>query len=514
MREGTRHRRIVIIGSGFGGLGLAIRLKRLGIESFTILEKADRLGGTWRENTYPGAACDVPSILYSFSFEPKSDWCRLWSPQGEIHAYLEDCARRNDLLRHVRFGVEVTGARFDEHTGTWAVRTAAGETLLADVLVSAIGQLHHPLVPEIPGLETFRGECFHSARWNHACDLTGSRVAVVGNAASAIQFIPEIAQQTKWLGVFQRSANWMVPRADRAYTAREQWALAHVPGLRRALRAFAWLQLEFWLYPLMRQVRLMQRLYTRGSRRYMESIVADPQLRVVLTPDYPIGGKRILLTDGYYETLCRDDVELVTAPIARVEENAVVTADGRRHAADAIVLATGFRTNPFLATLDIEGRDGHVLAEDWAKGAHAYYGLTVAGFPNFFMLYGPNTNLGHNSIIFMLECQMRYVLSAIWRLEVDDLRFLDLKPEVMRRFNERLQAALRESAWAAAGPSWYKDARGRITNNWPWSTLWYWWQTRALNPADYEAVSRAAVEPLTVVADARLAARSQAAASL
>jgi cation diffusion facilitator CzcD-associated flavoprotein CzcO len=513
VRDETRQRRIVIIGSGFGGLGLAIRLKRLGIESFTILEKADRLGGTWRENTYPGAACDVPSILYSFSFEPKSDWSRLWSPQAEIREYMEDCTRRNDVLRHVRFGVEVTGARFAERAGTWTVRTAAGESIEADVLVCAVGQLHHPSIPSLPGLETFQGQWFHSARWNHDCDLAGKRVAVVGNAASAIQFIPEIAKRTAWLGVFQRSANWMVPRLDRAYTAREQWALAHVPGLRRFLRAFAWLSLELWLYPLMRQVRRLQRLHASASTRYMESVVADPPLRAALTPDYPIGGKRILLTDGYYETLQRDDVSLLTAPIERIEADAVVTGDGRRHPADVIILATGFRTNPFLASLTIEGRGGRVLAKDWADGAHAYYGLTVAGYPNFFMLYGLNTNLGHNSIIFMLECQMRYVLSAVRRLEADDLLFLDLKPEVMRRFNERLQAVLCDSAWAAAGPSWYKDASGRITNNWPWSTLWYWWCTRALAVTDYEAVGRAAAEMVGVVRETPVVVRTPAAVS-
>jgi cation diffusion facilitator CzcD-associated flavoprotein CzcO len=506
-----RQRRIVIVGSGFGGIGLAIRLKRIGIESFTILEKAESLGGTWRENTYPGAACDVPSILYSFSFEPKSDWSHLWSPQAEIREYLDECTRRNDVLRHIRFGVEVIGARFDERRGIWTVRTASGESIETDVFVCAVGQLHHPSIPSLPGLESFRGDCFHSARWNHDSDLTGKRVAVVGNAASAIQFIPEIAKKTSWLGVFQRSANWMVPRFDRAYSPREHWALAQVPGLRRLLRGLAWVNLELWLYPLMRQVRPLQRLHAGASTRYMESLVTDQRLRAALTPDYPIGGKRLLLTDGYYETLGRDGVELLTAPIERVEADAVVTGDGRRHPVDAIILATGFRTNPFLASLTIEGRGGRVLADDWAKGAEAYYGLTVTGYPNFFMLYGPNTNLGHNSIIFMFECQIRYILSAIARLETDDLRFLDLKPEVMRRFNERLQAVLRGSAWAAAGPSWYKDASGRITNNWPWSTLWYWRCTRSLAAADYEAVGRIAAEAVGVTDEPPAALRMSAA---
>jgi len=484
-------RRVLIIGSGFGGLGLGIQLKRAGI-GFTILEKAASLGGTWRENTYPGAACDVPSVLYSYSFEPKADWTRKWSGHAEIRDYMQACAERNGVLPHIRFRTEVAGARFDEPSGTWTVRTTAGDELRADVLVSAVGQLHHPSTPALPGIERFGGPTFHSARWNHDVSLAGKRVAVVGNAASAIQFIPEIAPKVEHLTIFQRSANWMLPRNDRLLTEGEKRRRAEVPGLRRFLRFWTWLMGELWLYPVVSGNRRMARLQTWAATKYMESLVADPALRRALRPDYPIGGKRILLTDGYYETLGRKNVSLVTDAIDHVTEHAVVTAGGVAYPTDVLVFATGFRTNPFLSPMRIEGVDGRVLDRDWAAGAEAYYGLTVPGYPNFFMLYGPNTNLGHNSIIFMMECQMRYVLGALEALERDQLRWVDVRPEVARAYNRRVQQKLAQSAWAQAGDSWYKDAGGRITNNWPWSTLRYWWETHAFDLERYCTAKRGA----------------------
>jgi cation diffusion facilitator CzcD-associated flavoprotein CzcO len=481
-------RRVLIIGSGFGGLGLAIRLKRAGIDSFTLLEQAESIGGTWRDNTYPGAACDVASMLYCFSFEQKTDWTRKWSPHSEIRAYMEDCARRNGILPHVRFKTEVTAARFDETTATWTATTATGEELVADVLVSAVGQLHRPSVPSLPGLEEFRGVAFHSARWNHEVPLAGKRVGVIGNAASAIQFIPEIARDVGKLAIFQRSANWMIPRGDRAYRPWERWVFSHVPGVARAYRWFLWLFAETMLYPVMRRNRTLSRLYHKWALANLAENVADPALRSVLTPDYPIGGKRILIHDDFYPALNRGNVELVTAGIERITPTGVRTTDGRHHELDVLVLATGFKTNPFLAPMRIEGLGGRKLEDAWAGGARAYYGITVSGFPNFFMLYGPNTNLGHNSIIFMMECQMSYILSALRVLEANDLAYLDLREEVLAAYDAALQRELRETAWAAAGQSWYKDASGRITNNWPYSTFWYWWCTRRMNRADYRAI--------------------------
>ncbi len=343
-------RRILIIGSGFGGLGLAIRLKRAGIESFTILEKAATLGGTWRDNTYPGAACDVPSMLYSFSFEPKTDWTRKWSGQAEIHAYMDDCARRNDILRHVRFGVEVASARFDETRGTWTVRTTTGEELVAEVLVSSVGQLHRPQIPKLPGLESFRGPSFHSARWNHDVDLAGKRVGVVGNAASAIQFIPEIAKEVAHLTIFQRSANWMIARGDRPFHPWESWILTHVPGALRFYRLFLWGFAELLLYPVMRQKPALARLYTKWALANLETHVSDPELRARLTPDYPIGGKRILIHDDFFPALGRPNVELVTSPIERVTEDGVVTADGTTRQMDVAHLRHRLPHQPVLGT--------------------------------------------------------------------------------------------------------------------------------------------------------------------
>lgn len=485
-------RRILIIGSGFGGLGLAIRLKRAGVDTFTILEQSDHLGGTWRDNSYPGAACDVPSMLYCFSFEQKTDWTRKWSSQGEIRQYMEDCARRNGIVPHIRFGVRVTAARFDEASGTWTVRTAAGEELVADVLVSGVGQLHVPHVPDLPGLGAFRGAQFHSARWNHDVDLAGRRIGVIGNAASAVQFIPQIAPAARRLTIFQRSANWMVPRGDRRYSALEHWLHGNVPGLVQLYRFWLWLRGELFLYPVMRRRPWAVRSWTEQATRHLEESVRDPERRRALTPDYPIGGKRVLIADDFFPALERDNVEVVTAAVERVTETGVVTADGRAHELDVLILATGFRTNPFLAALRVEGLGGRTLEQDWAHGARAYYGVTVAGYPNFFLLYGPNTNLGHNTIIFMLECQIAYIMGALRALEAEDLRYLDLQPVMMEAYNAAIQAALGESSWAAAGDSWYKDAEGHITNNWPWTTFFYWLRTRRFDRAAYRAARRVA----------------------
>jgi cation diffusion facilitator CzcD-associated flavoprotein CzcO len=484
--------RTLIIGTGFGGLGLAIRLKRAGFDDFTLLEKSATLGGTWRDNVYPGAACDVPSMLYCLSFEQKTDWSRKWASQREILDYMDDCARRNGILPHVRFGVEVESARFDEATATWVVHTTAGEELTADVLVSAVGQLHRPSIPPIPGLESFRGVVFHSAGWDRGADLAGRRVGVIGNAASAIQFIPQIAPVAGRLTIFQRSANWMIPRNDRPYTPREHWVFAHVPLVARLYRWFLWLRAELLLYPVMRRRPWASRLFEHQARQYLADTVADPALRATLTPDYPIGGKRILISDDFYPALGRANVEVVTEGIERITADGVVTRDGRTHPLDVLVLATGFRTNPFLASIRVEGTGGQRLEDAWAHGARAYYGLTVAGFPNFFMLYGPNTNLGHNTIIFMLECQIAYILGALRTLEADGLASLDVRPEVLDAFDARIQGALADTAWAAAGQSWYKDASGRITNNWPFSTFRYWRETRRFDPRQYRAVPRAA----------------------
>ncbi|HEY2386349.1 MAG TPA: NAD(P)/FAD-dependent oxidoreductase [Candidatus Binatia bacterium] len=505
-----RPRQIAIIGSGFSGLCLAIQLKRAGIDSFTIFEKSHRLGGTWRDNTYPGAACDVPSFSYCFSFAQKTDWTRKWSPQSEIQIYMEGCARTHDVLRHIRFDTEIASARFDEHAGVWHLRTATGEEIVADILVSAVGQLNRPAIPAIPGLETFRGERFHSARWNHAYDLTDKRVGVIGNAASAIQFIPQIAPRVRDLTIFQRSANWMLPRRDRTYTDREKRVFTRFPSLARLYRWLLWMSYESQ-FPAFRGNRAMQALMRKAAMKNIETEIPDPALRAVLVPDYPIGAKRVLISDDYYQALGRPNVHVVTGGIDHVTADALVTRDGVAHPVDAIVLATGFQSTAFLAPMRIEGRGGRTLETEWQGGAHAYLGITVAGFPNFFMMYGPNTNLGHNSIIFMIECQTSYILQAIGWLSEGGRAWGDLRPEVMETYNTALRAELAGSVWARVAKSWYVNEQGVITNNWSGTTIRYWWRTRRFDPALYE--SRAAAAAGAVGVAASVAATSPPAAA-
>jgi len=484
--------RVAIVGSGFSGLCLAIRLLRTGAGEPVILEKAERLGGTWRENTYPGAACDLMSFAYCFSFEQKTDWSRKWSPQPEILEYLDHCAEKYGVLPHVRFGTEVLGARFDEATGTWHVRTRCDgreETLEADVLVSGVGQLHRPWTPEVPGLDAFAGATFHSAEWRHDVALAGKRIGVVGNGASAIQFIPEIAREAARVEVFQRTPNWIIPRGDRAYTEAEKRRFARHPWLAKLYRWLIWARQEALFFPVMVGHRWLSKRLEEFALENMREHVRDPELQEALTPDYPVGGKRVLIHDDYYPALARANVELVTSPIERADATGLVTADGRHHDFDVIVFATGFDTTHFLAPMRIEGRGGRVLDQEWKDGAEAYLGIAVAGFPNFFMMYGPNTNLGHNSIIFMIECQAEYVLQCVQRLGERGLRWLDLHPAVQRAFNQRLHRDLERTAWARTDHSWYKTAAGKITNNWSSTTLRYWWDTRKPDFGEYREVA-------------------------
>lgn len=484
--------RIAIIGSGFGGLCLGIRLKQAGIHSFTLYEKAERLGGTWRDNSYPGAACDVQSFSYCFSFEQKTDWSRKWAPHDEILAYMEHCAEKYGLGPHLRFGVEIAAARFDAEAALWRIRTTTGEELEAEVLISAVGQLNRPYLPEIPGLADFRGERFHSARWKHAYDLAGKRVGVIGNAASAIQFIPQIAKQVEKLSVFQRSANWMMPRGDRPYTEREKQRFARHPWLAKLYRWWIWAKLDV-RYPLVFHADSWAgRRMAQLAEEQIRSIITDPELQEALIPDYPVGARRILISDDYYQALERENVEVVTAGIERVVENGIVSRDGETRELDAIVLATGFESTKFLAPMEIHGLEGRSLQKEWEEGAQAYLGITVPGFPNFFMTYGPNTNLGHNSIVFMIECQAGYILQCIERVRRGDVAALDLRPEVLSEWSAKVQRELRGTVWAQTDHSWYKNQAGRITNNWSGTTTRYWWQTRKPDFGAYRQLGRGA----------------------
>ena len=495
--------RVLIVGSGFAGLLVAIRLKRAGIEDFAVLERSSELGGVWRDNHYPGVACDVPAHLYSYSFEPNPRWTRLFAPQREILAYLRRCAEKYGILPHVRFETGVTAARFDEARGVWKVETSRGETLEARALVSASGHaLSKPIVPALEGLEAFEGKTMHSARWDDAWPLEGKRVAVIGTGASAAQIVPTIAPKVGALAVFQRTASWVLPRPDHAVPAWLQDRFARSPWTQRALRGAIWSFMESLAVGFVVDTRF-NAWREKGALEYLEKTVKDPELRKKLTPRFRLGTKRILYSNDLYPALQRPNVELVTEPIARVTRRGIETKDGRERAFDAIVFATGFEAAEAKPPFPIAGRRGVGLEEAWKDGIEAYWGCTVAGFPNFFMMLGPNTGLGHSSMILMMESQAAYILGALEAMEREGLAWLDVRPAVQRAFNERLQARLAKTVWATGGAaSWYKTKDGRITTLWPGFKFEFRWRTRRFDVESYERAPRARVEPLAALTDA------------
>lgn len=463
---------------------MAIQLKNANITDFLILEKAQDVGGTWRQNSYPGAECDIPSALYSFSFEHNAEWHYKWSEQPQILAYQQQVANKHGLYQHIRFGQEVRAARFDEQQRQWVVSTHQGDTYHAQHLVSAVGQLHHPYIPTFAGQDTFSGACFHSANWNHDVDLNGKRVAVIGNAASALQFIPEIAKQASTLTVFQRSPNWVLPKQDRPYKSWENRLMGKFGWIQKLYRLKVWLRGELLLFRMMTGNRLTRWWGERECRNYLQRAIDDPALRARLIPDYPIGAKRILLSDDYYDALNRSNVELVTSGISKLTETGITHGDGRHEDYDAIIYGTGFRTNPFLSQIDIHGRQGRLLRDSWSDGAHAYYGIATSGFPNLFMMYGPNTNLGHNSIIVMIECQARYIVQCVRKIDRENWREIEVRPQVEETYNQQLQQRLAQTVWTQAAVSWYKDG-DKITNNWAGTSYEYIRRTRQVDWSSY-----------------------------
>ncbi|GAA4849645.1 NAD(P)/FAD-dependent oxidoreductase [Saccharopolyspora rosea] len=481
--------KVIIVGTGFSGLGMAIRLKEAGIDDFVVLEKADGLGGTWRDNTYPGCACDVPSLMYSFSFEQNPSWSRMFAEQQEISDYLEHCADKYRVREHIHYGVEFTGAEFDEQTRTWRVSTADGTEYVGQALVSGVGALHIPSYPELPGLERFEGEVFHSAEWNHDYDLDDKRVAVVGTGASAIQFVPRVAERVRRLHLFQRTPPWIQPKPDRPIPRRVRAWFRRVPLLQRLARAAIYwvLELRFAAVFNRRAGKLAEWLAKRNIRK----TIKDPRVREAVTPDYAIGCKRILLSSDYYPALNRSNVDLVTSGVAEVRENSVVTGDGQEHPVDAIIFGTGFHVTDAFDHLDIIGRDGRKLRDAWREGMEAYLGITVSGFPNLFFLLGPNTGLGHNSVVFMIESQINYVLSCLRPLCRGDIGYLDVRQSVQDAFNAEIQGNLDDAVWSAGGcRSWYLDQNGVNRTLWPGFTWQYWLRTRKADPRDYEIVAR------------------------
>ena len=480
---------VVIVGSGFGGLCAGARLRQRGHTDFVILEKDDGVGGTWRANTYPGAACDVPSHLYSFSFARSAAWSRRYAPQHEILAYLEGCVDRFGLGPHLRFGSEVVSARFEgghAEGARWHVRTRDGASYRARMLVTATGGLSRPKRPDIPGLDTFAGPVLHSARWDHDVPLDGARVGVIGTGASAIQVVPALAPRVGQLTVFQRTPPWILPRHDRPYTALERSALRHVPGLGWLVRMWLYWRHEVRATAFVRDVPRIRRLVEGWAQRHLAAQVPDEALRHALTPGYAIGCKRILLSDDYYPALTQPHVGLVTDPIVRVDPRGVHTASGAHHELDRLVLCTGFAAAEDMAPFEIIGRDGADLRERWQRGGSAYLGTMVAGFPNLFVLVGPNTGLGHSSMVFMIECQVRYMLALLRSLRRRGGRTVEVTDDAQQGFEAWLQARMGSTVWVRGGcQSWYLSEDGRNTTLWPAFTLDFERRTRAPVPAHF-----------------------------
>lgn len=475
---------VVVVGAGFAGIAMGIRLKEAGVDDFVICEKGDDLGGTWRDNTYPGCGCDVPSHLYSYSFEPNPGWSRMFSPQQEIWDYLRHCVERYGLQPHLRLGTEVTSATYDADSARWTVQTDTGDVLVARVLVAGVGALHQPRYPDIPGLDSFAGKAFHSAEWDHDHDLTGERVAVVGTGASAVQLVPRIAELTGRLTVYQRSAPWVTPKPDHRIDPDAQRRYARSPWRQRAMRHVVYWALEARGVGFALDPRLMKGIEVQ-ARRHLDKQVRAPDLRARLTPDYPAGCKRVLLSNDYYPTLARDDVELVTDPIAAVTSAGIVTADGVERRTDAIVFGTGFDVSRNLTRIKIVGPDGTALHDRWERdGIGAHLGITVAGFPNLFLLVGPNTGLGHSSMIFMIERQVGYVLQALRAMAIRRADSIAVRERTQRRFVDRVQARLSGSVWNGC-QSWYLDESGRNVTIWPYFSWHYWLATRRLRTRDF-----------------------------
>jgi cation diffusion facilitator CzcD-associated flavoprotein CzcO len=475
--------RIVIVGAGFGGIAAAIELRRHGFDDITILEAAPALGGTWFYNTYPGSACDVPSHLYSFSYEQRRDWSRLCSPQAEILHYLRGVADEYGITPLIRFTERVSECRFDEATSRWRVETEAGEIFEAEALLVAAGQLSQPAIPSLPGHERFAGHSFHSARWDHDYELYGKRVAVIGNGASAVQFVPQIAGGAAQLSVFQRTGNWMMPRKNHVYPRWLQVAVDRVPGLQWLRRHWVFNYTEL-LTLTIRHPRTAGRLLSMRSAAFMRSQLPDPELRARVWPDYTFGCKRVLFSSHYLPALALPNVELVTEPIAEVTETGLRTADGRLREFDCIIWATGFKVSDFVAPMRVHGAGGAELADVWRKGAHAHLGMAVPGFPSLFFVYGPNTNTSGGSIIVYLEAQAAYIRQALQLLRAGRHERVEVRADVEAASDRELQARFDGTAWTACD-SWYRDEGGRIVANWPGYMREYIERTRTLDPAEY-----------------------------
>jgi cation diffusion facilitator CzcD-associated flavoprotein CzcO len=478
---------VLIVGGGFSGLCMAIKLREAGITSFLLIEKSDDIGGTWYDNRYPGCACDIPSHLYSFSFEPSPDWSRMYPGQKEIHDYLKRCVERHELAPHIRLNTRFHEAAWDEGENAWHATAGEGLRIRARVLVSGVGGLHVPQYPKLKGIESFAGSRFHSSTWDHSVDLDAKNVAVVGTGASSIQFVPQIAPRAGKLYLFQRTPPWIVPRMD--FPIEEKWKqrFRRYPLIMRAFR-----QLIFWRQEF-RVLGFLGNRFVRGkateiATRHLEKQISHPKLRAALKPNYELGCKRVLVSDDFYPTLTRANVELVTDGIAEVREHSIVTEDGVERPADVLIFGTGFRATEPLIGIRLVGRGGAEIHDAWRERMSAYLGVTVSGFPNLFLLLGPNTGLGHNSVLLMIEAQVRYVMSCLALMKRGKKRVLEVRPEKQREFVADIHRRMAGTVWQSGGcRSWYQDQHtGENTTLWPGSVVAYTRRTKSASAADYE----------------------------
>jgi len=498
----STHHEVVVIGAGISGIAAAIKLREAGLtgtDDVVVLEKAETYGGTWRANTYPGCACDVPSNLYSFSFAPNSDWSRVYGTQPEILSYVDAVARQHGLDAITRFGVEVTGANWDEAALRWHVETTAG-ALTARFVVAAAGPWNEPKIPDLPGLADFPGEVWHSAHWNHDFDLDGKRVAVIGTGASAVQFVPEIQQQVAGLHLFQRTAHWVLPKVDHHVPDAEKWVKRNVPVFERALGAVEYAAMEAVGVAFHHPKPLMHGLQRIGQA-YLRAAVRDPELRAKLTPDYLLGCKRILFSSNYLQSLTRPNVSVHATGVDRVEGATVVGADGTRAEVDAIILGTGFHILDMPVADLVRGADGRTLAEHWAGSPEAYQGTVVAGFPNAFVVLGPSLGTGHGSAFTVAESQVAMIVDAVTTARERGWGALAVRPEAQAAYVDDVQAALVGTAYSGAScHSYFIDANGRNSFSWPWSTGELVRRISRFDPADFDITAPAVVEPVEATA--------------
>lgn len=478
-----------IIGAGPGGLALGIFLKKAGFRGFTIFDREDGVGGTWRINTYPGLACDVKSHLYSFSFDLNPDWSRLWSGQAEILDYFEKCSERYELGPHLRLGTEIVSATWDAAADQWELITATGERHRFDVVVSAIGLFTRPVMPDLPEEEPFAGTVMHSARWDPSVPIEGKRVAILGTGSTAAQLLPELAKTAEQVYSIQRSPTWILPKPDRPYTDRERWLFRHVPLAKKVYRTRLWLRSESNISVIEHGSDKTQQFKSLAVN-LLESEVADPELRRTLTPDTPLGCKRLVFSSDFVPALTRSNVEVVASSARALRAKALVTEDGRELDVDVVVCATGYAAADYLGQIEVTGENGQALSDRWRDGAHAYLGMAVPGFPNFFMLYGPNTNVGSNSVIFMLEAQAHYVVRALRYLRRKNKRHIVVRESVMQDFLTKIDRWMVGTVWTTRCNNYFRNASGRVVTQWPRSARDFWAMTRRFRPADYEFEAR------------------------